>query len=79
LAQDFAVHGTFTEPATGISFYTSVETNGTIEGDGDLSTVSLGGFTFGIALPGNAATVDSHEYIGLIVRIYQDSKRMRYC
>jgi cellobiose dehydrogenase (acceptor) len=57
----------FTEPATGISFYTSIESNGSITGDGDMSTVSQGGFTFGMALPGNAATVDSHEYIGLIV------------
>jgi cellobiose dehydrogenase (acceptor) len=36
-------------------------------GDGEFSTVSLGGFTFGMVLPGNAATVDSYEYIGLIV------------
>lgn len=56
-----------TEPTTGITFYTSVEANGTITGDGDMSMVSLGGFTFGMVLPGNAATVDSHEYIGLIV------------
>lgn len=67
LAQDLATHGTFTEPTTGISFYTSVEANGTITGDGDMSTVSLGGFTFGMVLPGNAATVNSYEYIGLIV------------
>jgi hypothetical protein len=67
LAQDYATHGTFTEPNTGISFYTSIEANGAISGDGDMSTVSVGGFTFGIALPGNAATVDSYEYIGLIV------------
>jgi len=67
LAQDYATHGMFTEPNTGISFYTSVEGDGTISGDGDMSTVSQGGFTFGMALPGNAATVDSHEYIGLIV------------
>jgi cellobiose dehydrogenase (acceptor) len=67
LAQDLATHGTFVEPTTGISFYTSVEANGTIVGDGEFSTVSLGGFTFGMVLPGNAATVDSYEYIGLIV------------
>jgi hypothetical protein len=59
----------YTEPTTGISFYTSMEADGSITGDGSMSTVSQGGFTFGMALPGNAATVDSHEYIGLIVCI----------
>ncbi|TVY18546.1 Cellobiose dehydrogenase [Lachnellula arida] len=67
LAQDFASHGTYTEPNTGIVFYTSFETNGTVEGDGEFSEVSWGGFTFGIALPENALTVDSFEYIGLII------------
>lgn len=68
LAQDdVASHGTYTEPNTGITFYTSNQANGTITGDGDESRVSLGGFTFGIALPGNALTVNSYEYIGLIV------------
>lgn len=66
-AQDFAAHRTYTEPNTGITFYTSYETNGNITGDGELSTVSWGGFTFGIALPATASTVDTHEYIGLIV------------
>lgn len=67
LAQDFAAHGTYTEPNTGIIFYTSYEVNGTVEGDGEFSLTSWGGFTFGIALPENALTVDSFEYIGLIV------------
>ena len=67
LAQDLATHGYFTEPNTGIVFYTSSETNGTITGDGEFSTVSWGGYTWGIALPENALTVDSYEYIGLIV------------
>ncbi|KAF8856767.1 carbohydrate-binding module family 1 [Acephala macrosclerotiorum] len=68
LAQDdVASHGTYTEPNTGITFYTSNQANGTITGDGDESRVSLGGFTFGIALPGNALTVNSYEYIGLII------------
>ncbi len=62
-----ASHGFYTEPNTGIAFYTSNQANGTITGDGDESRVSLGGFTFGIALPGNALTVNSYEYIGLIV------------
>jgi len=35
---------------------------------------SRGGFTFGIALPENALTVDSYEYIGLIVRYSQMSQ-----
>jgi cellobiose dehydrogenase (acceptor) len=63
---DIATHGTFTEPNTGIVFYTSSETNAAYEGE-DFSSTSLGGFTFGIALPSNALTVDSSEYIGLIV------------
>ena len=67
LAQDFATHGTYTEPNTGIIFYTSTEANGTVTGDGEFSETSLGGFTFGIALPENALTVDSFDYIGLIV------------
>ncbi len=66
-AQDFATHGVYTEPNTGITFYTSSEINGTITGDGELSTVSWGGFTFGMALPPTALTIDTHEYIGLIV------------
>jgi len=67
LAQDFATHGMYTEPTTGISFYTSVEGNGAVTGDGEFSQTSVGGFTFGVALPGDAATVDSSEYIGIIV------------
>jgi len=67
LGQDFAEHGTYTEPTTGIIFYTSIETNGAITGDGELSTVSNGSYTFGMALPENAGTVDSTEYIGMIV------------
>jgi hypothetical protein len=67
VAQDFATHGKYTEPSTGITFYTSSEANGTITGDGELSTVSWGSFTFGMALPSTALTVDTHEYIGLIV------------
>ncbi|CZR65777.1 probable cellobiose dehydrogenase [Phialocephala subalpina] len=68
LAQDdVASHGTYTEPNTGITFYTSNQANGTITGDGDESRVSLGGFTFGMALPGDALTVNSYEYIGLII------------
>lgn len=45
--------------------------NGTIVGDGEFSTVSSGGYTFGIALPANALTVDSTDYIGLIVSLVQ--------
>lgn len=67
LAQDIATHGYYTEPNTGIIFYTSSEANGTVEGDGEFSSVSWGGYTWGIALPENALTVDSYEYIGLIV------------
>ncbi|PQE24748.1 cellobiose dehydrogenase protein [Rutstroemia sp. NJR-2017a WRK4] len=66
-AQDFATHGYYTEPNTGITFYTSTEVNGTIVGDGELSLVSQGGYTFGMALPPSATTVDSYDYIGLII------------
>lgn len=71
LAQDLATHGYYTEPNTGIIFYTSSEANGTIIGDGEFSTVSWGGYTWGLALPENAATVDSPDYIGLIVSLDQ--------
>jgi cellobiose dehydrogenase (acceptor) len=57
----------YTEPNTGITFYTSSEANGTIVGDGEFSEVTWGGYTFGIALPPTAVTVDSFDYIGLIV------------
>ena len=67
MAQDLALHGYYTEPSTGITFYTSYEPNGTIVGDGEFSEVSWGGYTFGIALPPSALTVDSFDYIGLIV------------
>jgi len=67
LAQNFAYHGTYTEPVTGITFYTSYELNGTITGDGEYSEVSWGGFTSGVALPENALTVSATEYIGLII------------
>jgi cellobiose dehydrogenase (acceptor) len=75
LAQDFATHGTYTEPNTGISFYTSVEADGVVTGDGEFSMTSRGGFTFGIALPENALTVDSYEYIGLIVRCSHNAQK----
>lgn len=66
-SQDFAAHGYYTEPNTGITFYTSSEVNGTIVGDGEFSLVSEGGYTFGMALPPSALTTDSYDYIGLIV------------
>lgn len=69
LAQDLASHGYYTEPNTGIIFYTSYEPNGTISGDGEFSEVSWGGYTFGIALPENALTVNSYDYIGMIVSL----------
>jgi cellobiose dehydrogenase (acceptor) len=72
LAQDStASHCRYAEPTTGITFYTSTEVNGTVTGDCDMSTVSLGVFTFHVALPAGAATVNSYEYIGLIVRSFE--------
>ncbi|KAF8859612.1 hypothetical protein BDZ45DRAFT_742182 [Acephala macrosclerotiorum] len=63
-AQDFAIHGTYTHPDTNITFYTSSAANGTSTGDGELSTVSWGGFTFTMAVselpygdPNDLATV----------------------
>ena len=78
LAQDLATHGYYTEPNTKITFYTSSEANGNITGDGEFSEVSWGGYTWGIALPQNAATVDSFDYIGLIVGVanYQMSNQL---
>lgn len=67
LAQDFAVHGTYTEPNTGMKFYTSAQTDDGAPG-GMLDGTSWGGFLEGVALPPNAATVDATEFIGLIVR-----------
>jgi cellobiose dehydrogenase (acceptor) len=67
LAQDFAQHGTFKEPNTNITFYTAFEPNGT-DPQG-FSQASIGGYTFGIALPPSAATVDFYDYIGLIVSV----------
>lgn len=66
-SQDFAAHGMYTEPNTGITFYTSYELDGPITGGGEFSMTSVGGFTFGMALPESAATTDFHDYIGLVV------------
>lgn len=67
LAQDptYGVKGYLTEPVTGITFWTTTFPNGTLGGWGSL--YSNGGYTFGIALPENAATVDSADYIGILV------------
>ncbi|RFU33237.1 hypothetical protein B7463_g3098, partial [Scytalidium lignicola] len=68
LAQDFAGHkGYYTEPNTGIEFWTTYMDNGTITGDGEFSTVSWGGYQFGIALPPSAVTTDTYDYLGMIV------------
>ena len=67
LAQDFATHGMYTEPNTGMTFYASYQTNSATPG-GMLDGNSQGGFLEGVALPPNAATVDATEFIGIIVR-----------
>jgi cellobiose dehydrogenase (acceptor) len=70
VAQDFAAsHGMYTEPNTKFTFFISTEADGPVSGDGEFSETTLGGYTYGVALPGNAATVDATEYIGLIVSI----------
>ena len=51
--------GAYTDPATGIDFTTW---SADPDSDGD------GAFTFGLALPEDAATRDATEYIGLLVR-----------
>ncbi|CAG8953832.1 hypothetical protein HYFRA_00006724 [Hymenoscyphus fraxineus] len=66
-AQDFATHGMYTEPNTGITFYTSYQQDGPITGGGEFSMTSVGGFTFGMALPPSAATTDYYDYIGLVI------------
>lgn len=69
LAQDIATHGMYTEPNTGIKFYTSSQTDTGAPGE-MLVGNSWGGFTEGVALPANAGTVDATEFIGLIVSRY---------
>ncbi len=51
--------GSYTDAATGISFATWVVPGSTINSTTDL--------VMGFALPPDAATVNSHDYIGLIV------------
>ncbi|KAL3423699.1 cellobiose dehydrogenase [Phlyctema vagabunda] len=67
LAQDFyGYKRSYTEPNTGITFWTTGMNNGTISGDGIFSTVSLGGYEFGIVLPPEATTTNTYDYIGMI-------------
>lgn len=44
--------------------------NGTVSGDGEFSTVSWGGYQFGIAMPPSATTTDTYDYLGMIVSIH---------
>uniref|UniRef100_L7JP18 CBM1 domain-containing protein n=1 Tax=Pyricularia oryzae (strain P131) TaxID=1143193 RepID=L7JP18_PYRO1 len=55
----------YTDPETGIVFNTWSATDGPIQGEG-YGSVSLGGFTFGMALPSDALTVDANEFIGYL-------------
>ncbi len=63
---DTAAHGSCTKSNTGIIFYTSSEIDAAYGGN-DFSSTTLGGYTFGIALPPDALMANSYEYIGLIV------------
>jgi hypothetical protein len=56
------VAGTYTDADTGIIFATQ-----TIPDGNPSQGLTTGGFTVGLALPANAATVDATEYIGMIV------------
>lgn len=56
------VAGTYTDPDTGIIFQTETIPDGAVN-----QGLTNGGYTVGMALPANAATVDSKEYIGIIV------------
>ncbi|KAL5351186.1 hypothetical protein ACLOAV_003037 [Pseudogymnoascus australis] len=56
------VAGTYTDPDTGIIFATQ-----TIPDGNPTQGLTKGGFTVGLALPANAATVDATEYIGMII------------
>lgn len=42
-----------------------------------LQGLTDGGYTFGLALPANAATVDTKEYIGLIVGLNSTSPMLQ--
>lgn len=65
-AQDFATHGIYTEPNTGMKFYGSFQANSATPGQ-MLDGTSQGGFIEGVALPPGSATTDANEFIGLIV------------
>ncbi|KFY46354.1 hypothetical protein V494_00482 [Pseudogymnoascus sp. VKM F-4513 (FW-928)] len=54
--------GTYTDPDTGIIFATQ-----TIPDGNPLQGLTKGGYTVGLALPADAATVDATEYIGLLI------------
>lgn len=56
------VAGTYTDADTGIIFATQ-----TIPDGNPAQGLTRGGFTVGLALPADAATVDATEYIGMIV------------
>ncbi|KAH6670475.1 hypothetical protein B0J14DRAFT_97535 [Halenospora varia] len=67
LAQDFATHGTYTEPNTGMTFYTSYISSGAIQSGGYNTQTCVGGFTFGMTLPPEATTTNKFDYLGLII------------
>ncbi len=56
----------YTDPGTGINFDTWSATNAPPNGDSE-GPQTLGGLTFGVALPSNALSVDATEFIGYLV------------
>ena len=75
LAQNpnYGVKSYVTEPTTGIKFWSTTFPDGPATGWGSLN--SVGGYTFGLALPETAVATDFPDYLGLIV---SEKVKMQY-
>jgi len=62
---NYGVKSYVTEPTTGIKFWSTTFPDGPATGWGSLN--SVGGYTFGLALPETAVATDFPDYLGLIV------------